>query len=165
MSMHHRIEHLRDALAWEGDMPTQGRYTAGIAGEKFFREIQKNAKFLGTVCPACDVTYVPPRLYCERCLAHLEEWIEVPTTGRVHTFTVVHLNLDGNRLAQPRILAFVRLDGSDSSTGSEQCGGLVHFLGEVEPDQIYIGMPVEAVFKKKADRKGSILDIAYFKPL
>ena len=157
MSLLHRIEHPHDALAWEGDMPTLGRYTAGIAGEKFFREIQKNAKFLGTVCPACDITYVPPRLYCEQCFAHLEEWVDVPATGRVHTFTTVHLDLDGNRLAEPRILAFVNLDSSD--------GGLVHFLGEVEPDQVCIGMPVEAVFKKKADRKGSILDIAYFKPM
>ena len=157
MSLYHRIEHARDALSWEGDMPTLGRYTAGIAGEKFFREIQKNAKFLGTVCPACEITYVPPRLYCEQCFAHLDEWVDLPTTGRVHTFTAVHLDLDGNRLAEPRILAFVNVDGAD--------GGLVHFLGEVESEQVCIGMPVEAVFKKKADRKGSILDIEYFKPL
>ncbi len=157
MSMLHRIEHLHDALAWEGNMPTQGRYTVGIAGERFFREIQENGEFLGTVCPTCGITYVPPRLYCEQCFAHLDEWVEVPTTGRVYTFTVVHLDLDGNRLPEPRVMAFVHIDGSD--------GGLVHFLGEVEPDQVCIGMCVEAVFKEKADRKGSILDIAYFKPV
>jgi len=153
----HRIEHTHDALAWEGDMPTQGRYTAGIAGEKFFREIQENGKFLGTVCPTCGITYVPPRLYCERCFAHLEEWVEVPSTGRVHTFTVVHLDLDGEPLEKPRVMAFVHLDGTD--------GGLVHYLGEVQSDQVHIGMSVEAVFKDKAERKGSILDIAHFKPV
>ncbi|MDY7076929.1 MAG: Zn-ribbon domain-containing OB-fold protein [Chloroflexota bacterium] len=157
MSLLHRIEHTRDALTWEGDMPTQGRYTVGIAGEKFFREIKDNSKFLGTVCPTCGITYVPPRLYCERCFAHLEEWVEVPITGMVYTFTTVHLDLDGNRLPEPRIMAFVRLDGTD--------GGLVHYLDGVEPNQVCIGMPVEAVFKKKADRQGSILDIEYFKPL
>jgi len=157
MSLLHRIEHPHDALAWEGDMPTQGRYTAGIAGEKFFRQIQEHGKFLGTVCPACGITYVPPRLYCERCFAHLEKLVEVPTTGRVHTFTVIHLDLDGKMLSEPRILAFVQIDDTD--------GGLVHYLGEVEPDQVYIGMCVEAVFKDKADRKGSILDIVHFKPV
>ena len=157
MSMLHRIEHPHDALALEGDMPTQGRYTVGIAGERFFREIQENGKFLGTVCPTCDITYVPSRLYCEQCFGHLEEWVEVPTTGMVYTFTVVHLDLDGNRLPEPRVMAFVHIDGTD--------GGIVHFLGEVEPDQVCIGMPVEAVFKKKAERKGSILDIAYFRPV
>ncbi|RLC65047.1 MAG: nucleic acid-binding protein [Chloroflexi bacterium] len=159
MSLLHRIEHPRDALSWEGDMPTLGRYTAGIAGEKFFREIKDNAKFWGTVCPTCDIVYVPPRLYCERCFAHLSEddWIEVPSTGQVHTFTVLHLDLDGNELAEPRLLAFVQLDGAD--------GGLVHYLDEVAPDQVCIGMPVEAVFKEKAERKGSITDIHYFRPI
>ncbi len=157
MSMYHRIEHPRDALVLEGDMPTQGRYTVGIAGEKFFREIQENAKFLGTVCPTCDIVYVPPRLYCERCFAHLEDWLEVSTTGRVYTFTTVHLDLDGKRLPEPRVMAFVQLDGSD--------GGLLHFLGELESDGVCIGMPVEAVFKDAAERKGSILDIAYFRPI
>jgi len=156
MSLLHRIEHLHDALAWEGDMPTQGRYTVGIAGEKFFREIKDNGRFLGTVCPECGITYVPPRLYCEQCFGHLEEWVEASATGRVHTFTVVHLDLDGNRLPEPRTLAFVHLDGAD--------GGLVHYLDEVAPEQVCIGMPVEAVFKEKAERKGSILDIEYFRP-
>jgi uncharacterized OB-fold protein len=157
MSTLHRIEHVHDALAWEGDMPTQGRYTAGIAGERFFREIQENERLLGTVCPTCDIVYVPPRLYCERCFAHLEEWVEVPPTGRVYTFTVVHLDLDGNRLPEPRIMAFVQLDGTD--------GGLVHYLGEVARGELCIGMAVEAVFKDQADRRGSILDIAYFRPI
>jgi uncharacterized OB-fold protein len=30
---------------------------------------------------------------------------------------------------------------------------------------VCIGMPVEAVFKDQAERKGSILDIAYFRPV
>jgi uncharacterized OB-fold protein len=157
MGLLHRITTPGQAIAWQGDMPTQARYTVGIAGEKFFREIQEHGRFLGTVCPACGITYVPPRLYCERCFAHLKEWVEVPTTGRVHTFTIVHLDLDGEPLPEPRILAFVHLDGTD--------GGLVHFLDEVEPDQVCIGMCVEAVFKDKADRRGGILDIAYFKPV
>jgi uncharacterized OB-fold protein len=157
MSLLHRIEHAHEALAWEGDMPTQGQYTVGIAGEKFFRQIQENGQFLGTVCLDCGITYVPPRLYCEQCFAHLEEWVQVPTTGRVYTFTVVHLDLDGNPLAEPRIMAFVHIDGTD--------GGLVHFLDEVAPHQVGIGMCVEAVFKDKADRQGSILDIAYFRPV
>jgi hypothetical protein len=83
--------------------------------------------------------------------------VEVPTTGRVHTFTVVHLDLDGNPLPEPRTMAFVHIDGTD--------GGLVHYVGEVAPDQVCIGMCVEAVFKDRADREGGILDIAYFRPV
>jgi uncharacterized OB-fold protein len=157
MSLFYRIEHARDALTWKGDMPITSRYTAGMAGERFFREIKDNAKLWGTRCTECDLVYLPARLYCERCFSQLEEWVEVSTSGHVHTFTVVHLDLDGNPLPEPQVMAFVRIDGTD--------GGLVHFLGEVEPDQVCIGLSVEAVFRPKKDRKGSITDIAYFKPV
>jgi len=80
----------------------------------------------------------------------------VASRGTVHTYTVLHVDLEGSPLAEPEIMAFVKLDGSD--------GGLVHRLGEVSPDEVEIGMTVEAVFKAKGEREGSILDIEYFKP-
>ena len=40
----------------------------------------------------------------------------------------------------------------------------MHYLGEVEPEQLEIGMRVKAVFKDPAEREGSILDIDYFRP-
>ena len=157
MSLLHRIEHADHALNWRGDMPTQGRYTAGIAGERFFREIKEKAQFLATVCLDCDITYMPPRLYCEQCFAHLDEWIEVEPLGHVHTFTILHRNLDEEPLPEPRVLAFVTLDDTD--------GGLVHYLGEVEAEDVYLGMAVEAVFKDEDEREGSINDIEYFRPV
>ena len=47
-----------------------------------------------------------------------------------------------------------QLDGADA--------GLVHFINEIKPEDVKIGMRVEALFKE--DRIGSILDIKYFKP-
>lgn len=157
MGLLYRLQHLHEVRAWEGEIPISNRYTVGIVGERFFREIKDHGRFWAVRCPRCDVVYFPPRLYCERCFAHLEDWVEVPTTGRVHTFTVVHLDLDGNPLPQPRILAFIQIDGTD--------GGLVHDLGEVEPEEVCIGMCVEAVFKAADQRRGSITDILYFRPV
>jgi hypothetical protein len=156
MSLLHRIEHADDALNWRGNMPTEGRYTVGVAGEKFFRKIKENAQFLANVCLECDITYMPPRLYCEQCFAQLDEWVEVDPVGHVHTFTIVHQNLDEERLPEPQVVAFVTLDDTD--------GGLVHYLEEIDPEDVYLGMPVEAVFKSDDERKGSITDIKYFRP-
>jgi len=144
------------AKAWRGEIPLQSLYTVGLAGERFFREIKDNGKLWGTYCPRCDIVYVPAQLFCERCLEELTEWKEVSAEGTVETFTVLHLDLDGNPLPQPQILAFIRLAGAD--------GGLVHFLGEVSPGEVYIGQPVAAVFKPQEEREGSILDIKYFRP-
>lgn len=156
MSLLHRIEHPGDALNWHGDLPTEGRYTPGIAGERFFREIKDNGRFLATVCLDCDITYMPPRLYCEQCFGQLDEWVDVSPLGRVHTFTIVHRNLDDESIPDPKIMAFVTLDDTD--------GGLVHYLDEVDPEDVYLGMEVEAVLRDREDRQGGIADIRYFRP-
>lgn len=141
--------------AWFGNLPVTSRYTFGIAGERFFRAIQQEGQIYGTHCPICELTYVPATLFCERCLSQLEEWVNVGTVGEVHTFTLLHQNYDGSPRDFPELIAFIALGD----------GGIVHRLGGVDPEAVEIGMKVEAVFKDKEDREGSILDIVYFKPV
>jgi hypothetical protein len=140
--------------AWQGNLPVTSRYTYGLAGERFFRAIQEEGRILGSRCPKCEIIYVPGRVFCERCLGELDEWVDVGTQGEVHTFTLLYVDHDGQRLAQPRLVAFIHLGD----------GGLIHELGEVEADEIFIGMPVEAVFKPREERQGGIRDIVYFRP-
>ena len=146
---------LNESVGFEGEC-LYGRYTYGIAGEKFFREIMATGKLLGTKCPTCNLTYFPPRIYCERCFNELKEWVEVPKTGEVFSFTISHVDLDGNRLDKPVVIALVKFAGI--------YGGLVHRL-ELKPEEAVIDMPVEVVFQPIAQRVGSILDIKGFRPL
>ncbi|HEY45710.1 MAG TPA: Zn-ribbon domain-containing OB-fold protein [Anaerolineae bacterium] len=141
--------------AWLGEMPITSRYTAGLAGEKFLRAIKDEGKILGSYCDHCGITYVPARQFCERCMDKLDETVDVGTEGEVHTFTLLFEDLDGTPREEPEIVAFISLGD----------GGLVHRLDEVELDDLDIGMPVQAVFKSKGEREGSILDIKYFKPV
>jgi uncharacterized OB-fold protein len=156
MAILEKVDKLHHAVGWRGDIPITSRYTAGIAGETFFREIKDNARFLGTRCETCDLIYVPATMFCERCFAQLDAWVEVENRGMVFTYTVLHRDLDEKPLDPPAMLAYVKLYGAD--------GGLVHYLGEVDPEEIFIGLEVEAVFKDPAERVGSILDIEYFRP-
>ena len=141
--------------AWQDKLPVMNRYTYGLAGEKFFRTIKDEGHILGTYCPECDVTYVPAAAFCERCLAKLEEWVDVGTIGDIVTYTFVFVGVDGKPLLKPEIIAFIRLGD----------GGIIHRLGGIELEQVEIGLMVEAVFKPKARREGSILDIRYFRPV
>jgi uncharacterized OB-fold protein len=153
-----RLDHAHRAKAIRGDLPFRSVYTAGIAGEHFLRALKDQGKILGTRCTQCDVSYVPGRLYCERCFAHLDDdaWFDAGTHGSVHTFTIMHIDLDETALPAPRIIAFIEIDGTD--------GGLVHNLDQVDPEEIFIGMPVQAVLKPAPDRTGSITDISHFEP-
>jgi uncharacterized OB-fold protein len=157
MAILEKVDKLHRATAWRGDIPITSRYTAGIAGEKFFREIKDNARIMGTYCENCELIYVPAAMFCERCFAELDEWVEVDTRGTVFTYTVLFRDLDDRPLDPPAILAYVKLDGST--------GGLVHYLGEIDPEEVCIGLEVEAVFKDAPEREGSILDIEYFRPV
>ncbi len=157
MAITEKVDKLHQAVAWQGEIPITSRYTAGIAGERFFRAIKEEGKILGTRCPACDLVYVPATIFCERCFAALDEWVEVSSRGYVFTFTILTRDLDDQPLEEPQVLAYVKLDGCD--------GGLVHYLGEIDLEDLYIGLEVEAVFKEAAEREGSILDIRYFRPV
>jgi hypothetical protein len=157
MAILEKVGKLDHAIAWRGDIPIRSRYTMGVAGERFFREIKDHARIMGTYCEACDMVYVPATMFCERCFAQLDEWLEVPNFGTVFTYTLLSRDLDDQTIDPPAILAYVKLDGTD--------GGLVHYLGEVDPEDVFIDMEVEAVFKDAAEREGSILDIKYFRPV
>ena len=141
--------------AWLGDLPVTSRYTFGLAGEKFYRAIKDEGRIYGTKCSECGRTYVPASLFCERCLVELDDWIDVGTTGEIHAFTLLYEDLDGKPTQTPEMIAFIRLGD----------GGLIHRLGEIEQDQIRIGLRVEAVFKAPEEREGSIQDISHFRPV
>lgn len=157
MSLIERLGSVGEARVWYGNMPLESEYTVGIAGERFFRTLKDEGVFVGTVCPNCDLIYVPPSIYCERCFTELEEWVEVPSKGEVYTFTILTRSLEGEPLEKPDVLALVRLEGTH--------GGFVHRLEEVELEEVEIGMAVEAVLKPAEAREGSILDIIHFRPL
>ena len=157
MSITEKITKTTKPTYWEGRIPVNYVYTYGLAGEKFFRAVKNKGTFLATYCPECDVSYVPAKAYCDRCFAELDKYIDVGTTGFVESFTLSFKNMDGSSRAEPRILAMIKIAGTD--------GGLVHYITGIDVEDIAIGMPVEAVFKPKGKRKGAIDDIIGFGPI
>ncbi|MCP4681738.1 MAG: Zn-ribbon domain-containing OB-fold protein [Desulfobacterales bacterium] len=155
MALIERLQKTTQVGYWTGEIPLEYVYTYGRAGEAYFRNLMDKGTFLGARCGKCGITYVPPRTYCEKCFDRLEgSYVDVPATGTVHTYTVLHKNLDGSDKKDPAIMAVIRLDNTD--------GGVVHHLGGVKPEEVSIGMKVKAVLKPKKDRKGAISDIKHF---
>ncbi|MBI2845777.1 MAG: Zn-ribbon domain-containing OB-fold protein [Chloroflexi bacterium] len=152
-----RIQKLEEARAWQGKIPIENQYTAGIAGEKFLRTLQDKGMLLAARCPEDEIVYLPAPLYCERCFRPLQEEKELAPRGELLTFTILHRDLDGQSLAEPQVLGFIKIAGSD--------GGLLHYLGEIKAEEIKIGMAMQAVLLPKEERQGSILDIRYFRPI
>ena len=144
------------ARQWPGHIPVEYVYTAGIAGEAFLRALKDRGMLLTSRCPQCQTVYLPARLYCEQCFEETKQYEEVEPKGWVHTYTVAHVDIDGEALAVPQIYAFIRFGGTN--------GGLIHRLGQTEPHQVSIGMEVEALLLPGKERTGSINDITCFQP-
>ena len=140
----------------EGDMEADKYvYTAGLAGELFLKGL-KEGKIIASKCSKCGTIYLPARAFCEKCFVEIKEHFEIKENGEVDTFTIQYVDKDGKPLEKPIIWAIIKYYGVE--------GGILHKLGEVEPDEVYIGMPVEPVFKPENERKGDMQDIMYFKP-
>jgi hypothetical protein len=144
-----------DVWLYHGQIYIPNTYSAGAVGSRFLIELRDNKRIMGIRCPTCNRVYVPARSVCKDCFAQLNEWVEVSDKGTLLTYTVCHQRNRVQPMETPLVYGIIQLDGADT--------GFVHMLGEIEPEQLRIGMRVQAVFKEK--RKASILDIKYFKPL
>ncbi len=144
---------------WDSEdkfFPVKNRYTAGVAGQKFLKELKENGKIYGTRCENCGITFVPAKLYCERCFARLDDkknWTDVGTAGTLFAYTVARKEKDGTSKKEPAVIAAIKIAD----------GILLHYLEGVKPEEIRIGMDVTAVMKPKKDRTGSMMDIKCFK--
>jgi uncharacterized OB-fold protein len=149
-----RIVRPEEIRRWEGDLPVRHRYTPGVAGDAFFTALKERGVLLGSRCESCAYTYVPARLFCERCFSELSADTEVGPGGELVSFTIVFLGIEGEPLERPQTLGAVRLDGADAV--------LIH---RVEPGEepLEIGERVEVVVEPGPRRTGSILDIAGFR--
>lgn len=133
-------------------------WDAGEAIGRYLTEL-KAGRLIGVRCNHCRRTVIPPRLNCEWCFNPMSDWVYLPDTGTVNTFSLCYVTWDMRELTDPEISAVIDIDGTRPSVG------IMHMLGEVEPDKVRIGMKVQAVWKPADEREGSILDIAYFRPV
>ncbi|MHB8482174.1 MAG: Zn-ribbon domain-containing OB-fold protein [Nitrospiria bacterium] len=67
-------------------------------------------KLLGTRCKACRYSYATPKPFCVNCGGKCS-WVELPGSGRVHTFTVCHFGSEEFLKETPYLLVLVEFDG------------------------------------------------------
>jgi uncharacterized OB-fold protein len=133
-------------------------WTAGQAISRFLNGL-KEGKIYGVKCNKCTRIMVPPRVFCELCYKPIDEWVELKDMGTVLTFSISYVGPDAEPLPEPVIPAVIEIDGASPGMG------ILHILGEVKPEDVYIGMRVKAVWKDEKEREGAITDIKYWKPL
>lgn len=148
-----RITDPRDVRRWDGELPVGHRYTPGVAGEAFLSALRERGAILGSRCDECEFTYVPARLFCERCFAELNADVEVGPAGTLRSFTIAFVDADERPLREPVTYGLVQLDGADAV--------MVHRVLDPGDEALEIGARVEVVLAPT--RTASILDIVGFR--
>ncbi len=150
MPLKERISSIESLRHWTDAIPLHYEYTAGVAGEKFLRGLIEG-KILSSLCTNCDIAYLPPKMYCTNCYGGLTQYKNVGTQGRIAALTETHVDFDGSRLKQSRLVGFIEFEGAK--------GGLIH---EVEGKRARIGARVSARFLPEGRRTGAMTDIESF---
>ncbi|PWI47747.1 hypothetical protein CEE45_10215 [Candidatus Heimdallarchaeota archaeon B3_Heim] len=116
-----------------------------------------NGQLLGTKCAKCgDITF-PPRVNCWTldCKLEITDWIEMPLTGILHTYTICGFAAKSALKKLPFVLAYVLVGESKTA--------IANILKIDEPWHTETNMPVIIKFANEEDRVGNIIDF-WFEP-
>jgi uncharacterized OB-fold protein len=113
---------------------------------------------IGTKCTNCGKYFFPPRNFCPQCRRQGKiEKTEISGKGKVFSFTTTYSPLEGFEELAPYIMTIIELEEGPKLTA---------MLCDVEPENVKIGMPVQAVFRKiSEDGNSGIIHYGYkFQP-
>lgn len=145
----------QEGLVVSGRITLPFNYSAGRTASRFLKEIKDHRKILGKRCPNCLKVWAPPQAFCVECFVEANEWVELPHEGLLLAHTWVTLSKTHHPPLNPLIYGLIRLQGASNN--------LVHLVRVDNPHDLKNGTKVRAVFSKQ--RRGHILDIAYFRPV
>lgn len=108
----------------------------------------REGKLVMQKCQSCGTIDFFPKPWCVECGKRERDWVEVGKTGTVYSHTaasLVMMNLPGWKEELPVILCLVDLD--DGPRMYAQLTGC-------SPEEVRIGMRVEAYFEKISEEAG-----------
>lgn len=130
-------------------------HSASPTEDPFLRGLMEG-RLIAQRCPSCEKVYFPPRPACPTDGVPTTDQVELADRGTITTFCVVNVPFLGQRIPPPYVSAYVLLDGADIP--------FLHLLLGVAPEDVRMGMRVEAVWKPREEWGPTMQNIDHFKP-
>ncbi len=99
-------------------------------------------RLIGKECKKCGRRHYPPRPACPYCGSRELVEVELPRTGVIESYTVIHTVMEGFKDRAPLIIATIKLDDGTR---------VVAPITDAEPEDVRTGMRVEAVLRRIRD--------------
>lgn len=108
-------------------------------------------------CRNCGTCVLPPQPRCFVCQHTAFDWVDLPGTGTIYTFTVVRHPLRPQlQEAVPYVAGIIELDGTQGA-GARMQANIIN----CDPETVRIGDRVKVVFDKVSDT----LAVPRFEPI
>ena len=131
-----------------------------IRGVAFhWRRYRERYILLGTKCEVCGNIFFPMRSVCPNCRRDGKPVsLAFSGKGTVHSFTVIRIASEGFETFTPYVLGLIQLEEGPKVTSQ---------IVDCDIEEVYIGMSVEACFRKLRDQgKDGIICYGFkFRPL
>jgi uncharacterized OB-fold protein len=106
--------------------------------EQFYKGISQK-RLVGGKCRRCGKIHVPPRPLCNNCLSTEFEWVELPKTGKLLTYTIIHVAPSQFQSMAPYAVGIVQLENGVKIPG---------MIKETPLEKIKVGMPLKIEFEE-----------------
>ncbi len=110
-----------------------------ISPARVWRARGPRYKLEGCRCRDCGYAFYPPKLACPKCGSKNVEKVQLPTKGKVVTWSIQYTVPEGFRSKAPIVAAIVELENGVKVLG---------VLTDVDPSQVREGMEVEAMLRR-----------------
>lgn len=122
-----------------------------------FWDAAKDGRLVAPRCTDCGTFRLPPSPFCFACASREFEWVELPGTGTVYSFTIVRHPLHPDLAeACPYVSGVVELDGTQGA-GARMIVNIV----DCDPEAVQIGDRVQIIW----ERVNEEMTVPRFRPL
>ncbi len=108
-----------------------------------FYQFCAEKKLMAARCKSCGATLVPPRVLCPRCSSVDMDWTELKGTGKLLTYSVVHVAPSAFQSFVPYAVGIVLLDEGARLPG----------MIRVEPRDLRIGLRLKVAFESSQSNR------------
>ncbi len=124
-----------------------------MSSPKYWREIPQRYRLEAGKCTGCGKVYFPPRLVCPECKGREFETFRLAGTGKVATYTVIHVPATQFSDEAPFAVGVIQMDEGVRITSQ---------IVDCDLASIRIGQPVRVEFRKvQEEGKAGILCYGY----
>jgi len=110
-----------------------------VFGIESFYKFVGEGKLMGAKCNKCGEVLLPPRPVCTNCYSKDLQWIELKGSGKLLTYTVIHVAPKQFEALAPYPVGIVKLDEGPQLLG---------MIRNIEHDKLKIGMELTIDFEK-----------------